>query len=153
MWGLEWQKQPSKTIFPNEYKIIGKRVSLVPTYEPYASLEIKGEQYYTKWEKRVQVMLEVTSLDPAYCYSKRIMFMDMEHFRVDYEEYYDRRGDLWRTWQDFKYLLPEGSCQWEGADVLNHINERHTIFDLCAIPDAHFTGNQLDMRWLIRMAR
>jgi hypothetical protein len=153
MWALEWQKQPSKTIFPNEYKLLGKKIFLTPAYPAYPSLEVKGEQCYSLWEKRPQMMMEVISLDPAYYYSRRVMYMDMEHFRVNYEEYYDRRGDLWRTWQDFKYLLPEGWCAWEGSDILNHINERHTILNMNAIPNADFTPDQLDMRWLIRMAR
>ena len=152
-WAVEWQKQPSKKLFPNEYKILGQRVILQPIYPTSPSLKIEGEQFITKWEKRPVWVLEIKSLDPAYIFSKRTMYADMEHCKALYQEYYDRRGDLVRTWEDFKYMLHNGLATWEGCDILNHINKRHTILKMNAHPNPNLSPEQFDMRWLTRMAR
>jgi hypothetical protein len=153
MWGLEWQKQPSRTIFPNKYKILGRKVILSPTYPSFPALDIQGEQFFIEWEKRPVVILEIVCQDLTYTNRRRVLFMDLEHFRVCYEEYYDRKLELWKTWQDFKFLRSDGLCAWEGSDILNHISQRHTVLNMNAIPNAKMTPDQFDMRWLLRMAR
>ncbi len=152
-WAVEWQKQPSKKIFPNEYKILGTQVMLLPVYPSKAALPIQGQQFTTIWEKRPVWVLEIKSLDSAYSCSKRIMYADMEHFKAAYQEYYDRRGALWRTWVDFRYMLPDGQATWEGSDVLNHITKRQTVLKMNASPNPPVKPEQFDMRWLIKMAR
>ena len=78
MWGLDWQK-PSKNIFPNEYKILGEKTILVPTFNFKPTCQLVGNQIKgRKWEKRVVYMLEIKSLDPSYYYSKRIAYVDKE---------------------------------------------------------------------------
>jgi hypothetical protein len=153
MWAIEWQKQPSKKIFPNEYKILGTQVMLLPVYPSKAALPIQGQQFMTIWEKRPVWVLEIKALDSAYSYSKRIMYVDMEHFKAAYQEYYDRRGALWRTWVDFRYMLPDGQATWEGSDIVNHITERQTVLKMNASPNPPLKPEQFDMRWLIKMAR
>ena len=64
-WAVEWQKQPSKKLFPNEYKILGQRIILQPIYPTTPALKIEGEQYITKWEKRPVWVLEIKALDPG----------------------------------------------------------------------------------------
>jgi hypothetical protein len=152
-WAVEWQKQPSKQLFPNEYKILGQKIILQPVYPSTPSLRIEGEQYLTKWEKRPVWVLEIKAQDPAYVFSKRIMYADMEHFKAIYQEYYDRRGELMRTWEDFKFLTPEGFCTWEGCDILNWITKRHSCMKMNSQPNAKLDPEQFDMRWLTRMAR
>lgn len=156
MWNLEWQKQPSKKIFPNEYRIIGEQIMLQPYYPSKPSLRIQGEQFYTKWEKRPVWVLEIISLDKTYYYSKRIVYVGKETFKPLFEEYYDRRGKLWRSWEDFKYMTPWAGYAWEGGDVLNYISERQTIMKMNSVPmhnDEKLKPEHVDMRWLIRMAR
>lgn len=153
MWGIESQKQPSKTIFPNAYKILDKRIFLQPTYPPRPSTEIHGEQFVAKWEKRPVWLLEILSLDPTYVYSKRIMYADMEIFKAIYEEYYDRRGELCRAYIDYKYMLPNGFSTWEGVSVLNWITQRHSVFKMNSVPNPPLKAEHFDMRWLVRMAR
>jgi hypothetical protein len=152
-WAIEWQKQPSKTLFPNEYKILDKRIILQPIYPSTPSLKIDGEQYITLWEKRPVWVLEIKSLDPTYIFSKRIMYADMEHFKCVYQEYYDQRGNLLRTWEDFKFQLPNGMCTWEGCDILNHVTKRHSCMKMNSFPNPPLKPDQFDMRWLVRMAR
>ena len=153
MWGVEYQKQPSRKLFPNKYNFLGKRVVLMPTYPVQPSVTIQGEQFLTKWEKRPVWVLEVISLDPTYTCSKRIMYLDMEAFKGIYQEYYDRRGKLWRTFEDYKYLTQDGFCTWEGVSIINWITHRHSAFKMNAVPNPPLKPSQFDMRWLIRMAR
>ena len=153
MWRLDWQKQPSKTLFPNEYKILGKKIVLMPTYNYSPALSIQGEDFITSWEKRPVWILEIKSLDPAYVYSKRIMYIDMELMHVIYEEYFDRRGGLWRTWDDFRYRNADGANCWEGAFILNWENQRNTVIKMNALPNADLKPANFDLRWLRRMAR
>jgi uncharacterized protein DUF1329 len=152
-WAVEWQKQPSKKLFPNDYKILGKRIILQPIYPSTPSLKIEGEQYITKWEKRPVWVLEIKAKDPAYVFSKRIMYADMEHFKAIYQEYYDRRGNLMRTWEDFKFQTHDGFSTWEGVDILNWITKRHSCMKMNSHPNPALEPEQFDMRWLTRMAR
>ena len=152
-WGVESQKQPSKTVFPNAYKILGERIVLMPTYPSRPSLTIEGEQIICGWEKRPVWVLEIKSLDPTYVCSKRISYIDKEIFHIIYQDYYDRRGNLWRTWDDFKYLLPNGYCTWESVRILNWISQRDSLFKMNSVPLPPLEPGQFDMRWLIRMAR
>ena len=152
-WGIDYQKQPSKTLFPNKYKLLGKRIILQPSYPSRPILILEGEQYICNWEKRPVYILEITAIDPTYVCSKRIMYIDMEHHKAVCQEYYDRRGKLWRVWLDYKYLLPNGKATWEGVSVLNMLTQRHSAFKMNSVPDPPLTPSQFDMRWLIRMAR
>ena len=152
-WGIEYQKQPSKTLFPNEYKLLGKSIILQPSYPSRPTINVEGEQFICMWEKRPVYILEIKALDPTYTCSKRIMYIDMEHLKAICQEYYDRRGTLWRTWLDYKYLIPNGKNTWEGVSVMNWITQRHSVFKMNSVPDPPLEPSQFDMRWLIRMAR
>ena len=77
----------------------------------------------------------------------------MELYHAIYQDYYDRRGKLWRTWDDFKYLLPNGYCTWESVRILNWISQRDSLFKMNSVPLPPLEPGQFDMRWLIRMAR
>ena len=153
MWGVESQKQPSRTVFPNAYKVLAKKIILQPTYPSRPSLVIEGEQINCGWEKRPVWVFEIKSLDPTYICSKRICYIDMELYHIIYQEYYDRRGNLWHTWDDYKYLLPNGYCTWESVRILNWISQRHSVFKMNSVPIPPLKADQFDMRWLIRMAR
>lgn len=154
-WTAAWQKQPTKNpkLFPNKYKILGKRVILQPTYPQHPSLRVEGEQVYQKWEKRPVWVLEIDSLDPTYIYSKRIWYIDMVHFKNLFVEYYDRRGHLFRTWEDFKYLEPDGVSTWEGCDIPNYVTKRHTILKMNSVPWPYQDPSSYSIKWLNRMAR
>ena len=125
-----------------------------PVYPSRPSVKIEGEQFITLWEKRPVWVLEIKSLDRTYCFSKRIMYACMEHFKALYEEYYDRRGNLLRSWQDFKYMIPNGVATWEACDILNYISKRHSVVKMNVSANASkVKADQFDMRWLIKMAR
>ena len=153
-WGGDWQKQPSKNIFPNEYKILGKKIMLMPVYHESHALEIQGEDFITQWEKRPVWVLEVKSLDTAYVFSKRILYIDLEMFRPLYDEYFDRRGNLWKTWDDFRVMNYKlGSNLWEGVSAVNWESERHSVMPINAVEQPDLNPADFDMRWLTRMAR
>ena len=153
MWRADWQKQPSKTLFPNEYKILDKKIMLLPAYHYSPALEIQGEAFITSWEKRPVWVFEITSLDPAYIYSKRIMYIDMEEFKLNYEEYFDRRGNLWKTWDDIRYRDAEGGSSWEAVFILNWESQRDSVLKMNSKANPDLDPANFDLRWLNRMAR
>jgi ankyrin repeat protein len=52
----------------------------------------------TAWEPREVWELEGTPRDPAYAYSKRLLYVDKETYRVVASNLYDRRGELSKFW-------------------------------------------------------
>ena len=96
---------------------------------------------------------EIISLDPSYVFSKRIMYIDMETFRLIYEEYFDRRGNLWRTWDDFRFMTNEGANMWEGVSVVNWESHRNSVLKMNTDVNPDLDPANFDMRWLSRMAR
>jgi len=153
-WAADWQKI-SDTIYPNKYKILGQAIVLVPSYNPVPNVKIEGADIYTKWQKRPVYVLEITSQDPKYYYGKRIMYLDMEYFRPNLEEYYDRKLKLWRIWVDFKYQNPANAYTcWEACDIIDFINRHHTILKMESRPnDPKLTLSYYDLRFLSRQAR
>lgn len=153
MWRGDWQKQPSKTLFPNAYKLLKTQIMLLPVHHYSPALEIQGEAFITSWEKRPVWVFEIKSLDPAYIYSKRIMYIDMEEFKLNYEEYFDRRGNLWLTWDDIRYRDAEGGSSWEAVFILNWESQRDTVLKMNSKANPDLDPADFDMRWLNRMAR
>jgi hypothetical protein len=153
-WAADWQKI-SNTIYPNEYKLMGQAIVLVPSYNPAPSVKIEGPNLYTKWQKRPVYVLEIKSKDPKYYYQKRIMYLDMEYFRPSLEEYYDRKMNLWRIWVDFKYQRPDTTVTcWEACDIIDFINKHHTILKMESRPnDPKMDLSYFDLRFLSRQAR
>ena len=137
----------------NVTKILSERIILQPIYPERPALRIEGEQFHTKWEKRPVWVLEIRSLDSTYITSKRILYIDREHLKAIFAEHYDRRGNLWRSLERFDILLQDGQCTWEGADGVNYVTQRHSVFKMNSHPNPPLDPADFDMRWLNRMAR
>ena len=153
MWRGDWQKQPSKTLFPNEYKLLKTQIMLLPVHHYSPALKVQGEAFITSWEKRPVWVFEITSLDPAYIFSKRIIYIDMEEFKLNYEEYFDRRGNLWLTWDDIRYRDAEGGSSWEAVFILNWESQRDSVLKMNSKANPDLDPANFDLRWLNRMAR
>ncbi len=156
MWGGEWQKQPSNTIFPNDYKMLGEKTILLPTLGYRPGYYLDGDQAKGhKWEKRRVYVLEIISRDPTYYYSKRIEYIDKENLRGTYFEYYDRRGRLWRTWNSRMWIEPKsGLWIFEGSDIVNWVDHRRTIQLMNSTFDPqHVNPDYFNLKFLAREVR
>jgi hypothetical protein len=154
MWGLDWQKI-STNIFPNTYNYLGEKTILVPTFNFKPTCQLVGNQIKgRKWEKRVAYVLEIKSQDPSYYYSKRISYIDKETLKNLYEEYYDRKGELWRTWLTHYWRDPEGFHTMDGDDIVNWIDKRRTVLMMNAKYKPTFVGpDYFKLKFLAQQAR
>ena len=72
-------------------------------------------------------VLEIDDKTGNYQYSKRRVYLDKELYYVQFEEMYDRNGELWRVWDDSRWWEPEsGRAQWRSLVVGNVISNRHS---------------------------
>jgi hypothetical protein len=153
-WATDWQKI-SGTIYPTDYNILGEGVLLYPSYMPAPSVRVEGNVMYTRWQKRPVTVLEYVSKDPRYYYGYRVKYIDMETKRDALMEYYDTKGNLWRTWTGFRYHYPDTAVTcWEGCDIPDYINRHHTILKMeSRANDPAITPAYFDLRFLSRQAR
>ena len=158
MWGGEWQKQPSNTIFPNDYKLLEERTILLPTIGNKNQMYLDGAQLpeLTRWEKRRVYVLEIISRDPSYYYSKRVEYVDKETLKGIYFQYYDRRGNLWRTWPNYNYFSDPKIGKWTyvGTDIVNWIDKRRSVLITNATIDpTHVNPDYFNIKFLSREVR
>lgn len=153
-WRKSWQKI-SATIYPNEYNILGEAIVLLPSYNPTPSIRIEGPNVYTRWEKRPVTVLEVISKDPRYYYGYRVKYIDLDHQFVSLMDYYDTKGNLWRSWTGFIYQDPNtASASWDGCDIPDFINRHHTILRMESKLNPDFMDETYcDLRFLSKQAR
>ena len=158
MWGGEWQKQPSNKIFPCDYKMLGEKTLLTPRIAFKNQLYLKGDQFpgLTQWEKRRVYVLQIDSRDPSYYYSKRIEYVDKESLKGIFFEYYDRRGNLWRTWRLYLYFSDAKIGKWtyQGNDIVNWIDKRRTVLQMnTTINPTHVNPDYFNLKFLAREVR
>lgn len=91
------------------FRLLGKREVLVPMHaEKYATDDIWCAKDGTaswvpcvKWEKRTVWLVEgVPERLPVYAFSKRHLWIDQEVYNVATSEMFDKRGELWKVWQN-----------------------------------------------------
>lgn len=82
------------------FRVIGNKDCLFPREyvekPPYNYLK-NGPCSLLEWEIRPMWILEVMTNDPQYPYSRRLVWVDKEHFGNLWGEAYDQRGRLWRA--------------------------------------------------------
>ncbi len=102
------------------------------------------------WEARDVWVVEGISKLPQYAYSKRVIFLDKETYRIPYTDMYDNAGELWKIWvNNFKYAkkaIPEAEY---GFDWKVAYNASISMVDLqlehathCSLPSSTFPGEQ-----------
>jgi hypothetical protein len=97
---LMWSQKLNPNKYPYNMEIMEDREYLVPIVHD-------GTEYYDSKNKyafknlrmmrRPLVVLKLTQLDKNYVYSKRIIYMDKETFKIYYMENYDQKGRLYRN--------------------------------------------------------
>jgi hypothetical protein len=102
----------SPTNYPYKFEIIAEREYLVP------APSIDGAEYIMapakglgvgnmRMERRPVVVVQLTSLDKSYVYSKRVIYFDRETFQLLNSDNYDRKGRLYRMWSHQYGFVPE----------------------------------------------
>lgn len=149
---------------PNDrftYKFLGKREMYVP-YNPYklASKEATTEvlikpdgrlnQDYTRYElHRVWVVEATLKEGTNHAYSKRVFYFDEDSWEVTLVDLYDRRGGLWRHWEDHNMMYYDELMMNRVGEISYDLNAHRMLalmmdkqkapnFDWRA-PDVYFT--------------
>ncbi len=108
----------------NTYNYLGQREVLLARHQDPSVLE--HEPGYCLWNgtqrERINAhVLEVTSKDPNFLYSKMIWYLDPETWQMLYSDRYDRRGNLWKVLDQHGYVTTV-----KGIDI-NHFVSNQMI--------------------------
>ena len=156
-WRGWWQKLSNK-IWPLDFKILGEKEILCPIRYSQRFRMVEEEKmhkfYFKGWERRPCFILQQNINTSRYLYSKRIFYADKEDFSMNYVEYYDQRGKLWRTMCLPYYWTSQGDILWYGPIIVDWINRHASIcmFNL-KLNDPKVSEDQFNLRFLTKVAR
>lgn len=129
----EWRSYWLKTDPENfEYKLAGEGFVLTQpetghAYDPAEMDDSSCNVKTVELELRPVWKLEVIDRNGKYQYSKRVIYLDKENYYAQYEEMYDKKGNLWRVWDDSRDFDPKtGRAMWKNVIEWNPINKRLT---------------------------
>ncbi len=108
----------------NTYKYLGQKEALLVRHQDPSKLE--HTPGFCLWDgtqrERINAhVLEVTSRDPNFLYSKMIWYLDPETWQILYSDRYDRRGNLWKVLDQHGYV-----ANVKGIDI-NHFVSNQMI--------------------------
>ncbi len=102
------------------------------------------------WEPRQVWVVQGVSKLPQYAYSKRVIYLDQDSYRIPYTDIYDQAGELWKMWvNEFKYArkpIPEAEYGFDWDVSYNpsismvDMQLEHATF--CALPSHRFPNEQ-----------
>jgi len=85
-----------------EWKLLGEKSVLAPFRVDAIPVRWSSEpvNYFVDaaWEPRPVWMIEGKPRDSAYVYSKRVIYLDRETYRIVSSDLYDNTGELWKSW-------------------------------------------------------
>lgn len=129
----EWRAYWLKTQPDNfDYKLVGETFILAQpetghVYDPTPRDESRCNVKRAELELRPVWILELDDKAGNYQYSKRRLYIDKENYYMQHEEMFDRRGNLWRVWDDVRDFDPRtGKAMWKQVFVWNVIANRLT---------------------------
>jgi hypothetical protein len=102
------------------------------------------------WEPRKVWLVEGVSKVPEYAYSKRVLYIDQDTYRIPYSDLYDRSGQLWKaSINSFLFAnAPTATAKYR-VDYEVPYEPSMTMVDMqkahataCALPGNHFPGEQ-----------
>jgi len=122
----------SRTDFPFEVKLLEEREYLVPAAtldgSPWFDSKDKFKYKNVKFERRPMYVLELKELNKNYLYSKRVLYIDQETFRLHFSMNYDPKGRLYRTYSIFMAFLPQmGVLNYFQDLQLDHIDVQYPL--------------------------
>ncbi len=102
------------------------------------------------WEPRKVWVVEGISKLPQYAYSKRIIYLDQDSYRIPYSDIYDQAGELWKVWiNSFLFATHPFPGATYGAPYEVAYEPSITMVDMqlehvtyCALPSNRFPGEQ-----------
>lgn len=102
------------------------------------------------WEPRRVWVVEGVSKVPDYAYSKRVIYIDEDSFRIPYSDLYDTKGELWKVWvNSFLFAskpFPEAKYgfEWETPyePAIAMVDMQRGRVTTCALPGHNFPGEQ-----------
>jgi hypothetical protein len=142
--------------YPYKMEVIADREYLVPvSIDASEYIASKGVEFRNlKFQRRPVVVLQLTSLDSNYVYSKRIIYIDKESFNLIGGQNYDRKGRLYRTFDPVYYLQPESGLYLLGQALEHdHIDLHSTILQPYMIPAPWMNRSHQDLGALIKRGK
>jgi hypothetical protein len=139
----------SPTRYPYTYKVIEEREYLVPapTLDGSNFISAEGIEFRNvQMERRPLYVVELNQLDPNYVYSRRLLYIDQEMFAFYHIDNFDRKGQLYRTFDLNWSFFPEmGKLTWCGALTLSndHLDTHSSagyMYDIPAFCDRNDFG-------------
>ncbi|MEE9356125.1 MAG: outer membrane lipoprotein-sorting protein [Methylococcaceae bacterium] len=112
-----------------EYKLVGEKflLSATDTGHVYNSMTRNGDCHLKRLELELRPVwiLEIINTDDTYQYSKRKIYIDKEWYYLQYQEMYDKRGNLWRIGDEIRDFNPlTGEASWSSGVLWNPISNR-----------------------------
>lgn len=153
-WKVWWQKISQK-IWPSKAVTLRAEEILTPVMWDKRFKFDEKNFIQTYYERRPSWVIDYIAVPPSdYFYKVRRAWIDFEVKRVNYNECYDQRERLWRTWLDFKRWYPEtGYFTWWGCDIPDQVNRHWTLLQMEAVVnDPKLTDSYFDLRFLSRIA-
>ena len=109
-----------------------------------------------KLMRRPCYVLQMRQLDPNYVYSKRILYVDKETFDVVYGEYYDQKGQLYRTqyYVSMTFEPESGVASTYGSfNVQRDHIDLHSTITCNAVYPAPWTRTRFNMQGIMKQAK
>jgi hypothetical protein len=133
-WRSQWTKTDKRkfkyTMVKEGFVLAAPEVGAA--YDPYrpdeAHCALTG---IVDMELRPVWVYDIDDRTNSYQYSKKRIWVDKELYYTQWVEMYDRRGNLWRTWDDSRWWQPTtGLAMWRSVIIPNVISQRHTILSI-----------------------
>lgn len=107
------------------YRYLGQQDMLMGRHTDSVKLvHTKGKCLFDGTQReRIKVhVVEATSKDPNFLYSKMVWYLDPEDWQMRYSDRYDRSGKLWKIIDNLGYI----DKGYEGVEV-SHFNATQTV--------------------------
>ncbi|MBI4529786.1 MAG: DUF1329 domain-containing protein [Deltaproteobacteria bacterium] len=116
------------------YKLLGERKALTNYAQERVPYRRNHGDYLPldeKFEIQDVYVLEITPKDAAYCYPKKVLWIDKTAWETTWGMTWDRRGDYWKEFVLFRIpaRLPDSQIVWQQGTgyVINVQNGRSTV--------------------------
>jgi hypothetical protein len=114
----------------------------------------KRQGFYPSWEIRPVYKVTVEIKDPSYMYSKRVTWIDKETYLSNYAEFYDQKGNLFRSWHSGYWWTEEGGHHWIFVEMEDWINGSKTYLQCTTTPyNPTFSDKVFSKTYLKRLLR
>ena len=137
-----------------EWKFVGEQKILATMHAEHLPVKWgkpSGEFLHDdQWEPRDVWIVEGVSKLPQYAYSKRVLYLDKEVYRVAYSDIYDSANELWKLWvNNYRFAVdPYPGAKYKQAWEYGYrpsiamIDVQLEHGTSCALPSSRFPGEQ-----------